>query len=156
MKRFFCLLFVLVFLPLVSLADLPDISGLSFDELVLLRDQLNLAIWNSKEWQEVKVPIGVWKIGDDIPVGKWTISAASDDPDDEPYVIYCNLLTAGGTKASSDSTVFFGVVLAGKDSDDESRPASVDIECKEGMFIVIQYAPALFTPYAGKPDLGFH
>ena len=40
MKRFFCFLFVLVLLPVVSLADLPDLSGLSYDELVQLRRRL--------------------------------------------------------------------------------------------------------------------
>ena len=74
MKRFFCLLFVLVLLPVVSFADLPDLSGLSYDELVQLRDKINLAIWNSEEWQEVTVPIGVWVVGEDIPVGHWSIS----------------------------------------------------------------------------------
>ena len=117
MKRFFCLLFVLVFLPLVSLADLPDLSGLSFDELVLLRDQLNLAIWNSKEWQEVKVPIGVWKIGDDIPVGKWTISAASDDPDDEVY-----------SKSTPDMMIAGFPTLTFKNTLDGPIPTGVRVE----------------------------
>ena len=73
MKKLLCLLFVLVLLPVVSLSDLPDISGLSYEELVQLRDCINLAIWNSEEWQEVTVPPGLWKIGDDIPAGHWTI-----------------------------------------------------------------------------------
>ena len=58
MKRFFCILFAFVLLPVFSLADLPDLSGLSYDELVQLRDQINLAIWNSEEWEEVSVPSG--------------------------------------------------------------------------------------------------
>ena len=41
MKRFFCFLLVLVLLPVISLADLPDLSGLSYDELVQLRDRIN-------------------------------------------------------------------------------------------------------------------
>ena len=91
MKRFLCVLFVLVLLPVVSLADLPDLSGLSFDELLQIRDQINLAIWNSQQWQEVSVPPGVWEIGVDIPSGHWSVRPAEGCGPD--YIIY-----ASGTK----------------------------------------------------------
>ncbi len=38
MKKLFCLLFALVLFPIVSFADIPDISGLSYDELLQLRE----------------------------------------------------------------------------------------------------------------------
>ena len=88
MKRFFCLLFALVLLPVVSLADLPDISSLSYVELVQLRNQINLAMWNSQQWQEVSVPPGIWEIGVDIPAGHWSVRpAAGCGPD---YIIYAS------------------------------------------------------------------
>lgn len=59
-------------------ADPVDLSGLSFDELVALRDQINLAIWNSQEWQEVTVPAGIWQVGKDIPAGHWSIRVAAE------------------------------------------------------------------------------
>ncbi len=55
-----------------TFADI-DLSGMTYDELVALKDQINLAIWNSEEWQEVEVPQGVWEVGADIPAGKWEI-----------------------------------------------------------------------------------
>ncbi len=51
-----------------------DLQGLSFNELLALREQINLAIWNSNEWQCVEVPAGNYTIGIDIPAGYWTIS----------------------------------------------------------------------------------
>lgn len=63
MKKIFALLLALFLLPAFSLADIPDISGLSYDELVQLNNQINLAMWNSEEWQEVTVPPGTYQIG---------------------------------------------------------------------------------------------
>ena len=72
MKRTLCIIlaFVLVLtLAPAAFADV-DLSGMSFDELVALKDQINLALWNSADWQEVTVPQGVWQVGADIPAGK--------------------------------------------------------------------------------------
>ena len=96
MKKLITVILILaLILPVAALADLPDLSGLSFNELVQLRDQLNLAIWNSQEWQ-VTVPIGVWKVGEDIPVGKWTIRAASENENVGTYIVYCDVLEPSG------------------------------------------------------------
>lgn len=155
MKRFLCLLFVLALFPVVCLADLPDISDLSFDELVQLRQQLNLAIWNSEEWQEVTVPIGVWKIGEDIPAGKWTITMSSDSTSSWGVLYYCDQLENGGTEASSSGRVYFSEILIPENSSENDSAKFVDVNCTSGNYIVIERAPMVFSPFAGKPDLGF-
>ena len=157
MKKLITIILLLtMILPSVALADLPDISGLSFDELVQLREQINLAIWNSEEWQEVTVPIGAWQFGKDIPVGKWTISVASDSPYDWAAVVYCDKLKGTGIpSAASDCRIWQSTTMNSKSSDDVSSPTSIDIDGTEGMYIIIDKAPVVFTPYAGKPDLGF-
>ena len=58
------------------MAESIDLSSLSFDELIAFRERINLAIWDTEEWQEVTVPTGTWEIGKDIPAGHWTIKAA--------------------------------------------------------------------------------
>ena len=64
MKKLLTIILILALaVPAAALADLPDISSLSYDELIQLKDQLNLAIWNSQEWQEVEVPAGTYQIG---------------------------------------------------------------------------------------------
>lgn len=50
-----------------------DLSYLSLDELVKLQNAVTLAMWNTDEWQEVRVPAGTYKIGESIPAGTWTI-----------------------------------------------------------------------------------
>lgn len=156
MKKILSLILILALaVPALALADLPDISGLSFEELVQLRDQINLAMWNSQEWQEVVVPVGVWKIGEDIPAGKWTISAASNNAYVDTYIVYCDVLEPSGLEGSARGSVFYYKTLENKNNNEGWYPKSIDIDCKEGLYIVISQGPALFTPYVGKPDLGF-
>lgn len=155
MKKLFSL-FVLVFLLscmiCTSLAADFDLSGLSFDELVALKEQLNLAIWNSEEWQEVTVPQGVWVVGEDIPEGHWTISAADgascgiswgttldESGDDiEDYIDYESIVSPSYRyyEANSDRT-------------------QIDYVLEAGQYIVISRGSAVFSPFSGKPSLGF-
>ena len=156
MKKLITMILILALaLPALAMADLPDISDLSFDELVKLKDEINLAIWNSQEWQEVFVPVGVWKIGENIPAGEWTISAASDDPIIGTFIVYCDKLDGSGLSGSASGSVYHFQAIENKNSGEGWYPTSIDIKCREGLYIVISEGPALFTPFAGKPDLGF-
>ena len=51
-----------------------DVSSLSFSDLIKLQEEINLALWNSDEWQEVTVPAGLYQVGRDIPAGTWVVS----------------------------------------------------------------------------------
>ena len=153
MKRFVCLLFVFVFVPLFAFADLPDISSLSYDELVQLKDQLNLAIWNSQEWQEVTVPPGTWKIGEDIPAGHWTIKPGISHG--YFYVWYFeqpnefNQPFARLTKHTNQA-------IATEDwhAFDEEYIHEVDFDMIDGWYFYNEKT-VIFTPYSGKPSFGF-
>lgn len=157
MKRFFALLCLLVFLPVLSLADLPDISGLSFDELVELRGSIDLAIWNSKEWQQVKVPAGTYAVGTDIPAGHWTIRAPEGDAVNLEYFLHLD-----STGKMPDPNVyddFFAVLLA----DPEGYMASVsdsyqtDLDLRPGWYIRLSMGDyAIFEPYTSKPAFTFN
>lgn len=154
MKRLLCVLFVLSLLPVAALADLPDLSGLSFDELVQLRGQINLAIWNSQEWQEVTISPGVYEIGVDIPAGHWSVRPVSGCGPD--YIIY-----ASGVKDQGhDIDLFAGEHIMECICDPSSAyysgeyKTSTDIVMEAGHFVRLDCA-MIFSPYTGKPDLGF-
>lgn len=142
---------VLVFaLAPAAFADV-DLSGMSFDELVALKDQINLAIWNSAEWQEVEVPQGVWEVGADIPAGKWTIKAI---PGGNAYIKVGNELKDGGTDVKAKYTL--DIYAPDHSHFTEGKSLSEGTaEFEVGQYISINYANAIFTPYAGKPSLGF-
>lgn len=153
MKRTLCIVLALVLVLSIAPAAFADVdlSGMSFDELVALKDQINLAIWNSADWQEVTVPQGVWKVGEDIPAGKWTIKAI---PWGHSYIRIGSELKDAGTdvKSIASETV--------NDPDYKYYDATKDktewtVDLMDGQYIVVNYGDCIFTPYAGKPSLGF-
>lgn len=154
MKKLITLLLLLVSVVSVASAEI-DLTGMSYVELVSLKDQINLAIWNSQEWQEVSVPVGVWIVGKDIPVGHWSIRTNAD----YAHVEICDKLDESGKDADLfESNLWHRSSLYSPQSpyyDELNCQTEVDYELKEGTFVVIEDANVVFTPYSGKPALGF-
>lgn len=159
MKNALPILTVLVTLLLsafpLAQAEAIDLSSMTFNELVALKEQLNLAIWNSKEWQEVTVPQGVWQVGKDIPAGHWTIRTKAVNS----RILVCTALDATGKNVDYDNTEFYYAVIVNNPSsqyfDATSHNAEIDYDLKEGSYVIITLGSAIFSPYAGKPSLGF-
>ena len=152
MKRLLSVLLAALLFAGSAAAQAPDLSGLSFDQLVELRDRLNIAIWNCSEWQEVTVPAGVWKVGEDIPEGYWTIR-----PAEGTYisVAYCDILDAAG-QAPAQGWHGWNGTLTGKPEGDRTynERHQVDLDMIAGMYF-INRGTCIFTPFTGKQDLGF-
>ena len=154
MKKLLILFLLLVLLAGSAAADPIDLSDMSFDELVALRDQLNLAIWNSQEWQEVTVPAGVYRIGKDIPAGHWTIRVVGQNS--FVLVSYFDILDDVGKSMSPNAYLFHTIIASpGLSAFGEVNPESVDIDMMDGWYFKCD-GVVVFTPYAGKPDLGFN
>lgn len=77
MKKLICAVLILCLFPVVALADAPDMSGLTYDQLIELRNYLTQEIMSRPEWKEVQVPTGIWIVGTDIPVGSYSIHPTS-------------------------------------------------------------------------------
>lgn len=153
MKRVFSLALACVLVLTLAPAAFADwdLSGLTFDELVALKDQINLALWNSADWQEVTVPQGIYKVGTDIPAGKWTIKA----PDSGYTVVKIGSeLDENGTDVNyrGESKPICGEHYAG------FAPSNVcefwTIELREDQYVSVNNGDAVFTPYTGN-SLGF-
>ena len=153
MKRTFCI--ILAFVLLITIAPSAfadvDLSGMSFDELVALKDQINLALWNSADWQEVTVPQGLYKVGSDIPAGKWTVKA--------PVGGYTVVKIGSQVDENGTDVDYHG----------ESKPICGDnysgfapssacafwtVELREDQYVSVKNGDCVFTPYAGN-NLGF-
>ena len=148
----FALALVLVLALAVPVCADFDLSGLGFEELVTLKDQINFAIWNSEEWQEVEVPYGIWLVGEDIPTGKWTVTAGDK----------CNLRFYLGGKPNASETELEGYdnwwrlkSSSNKYFDSSSDTESLTVDLKDGTYIWIDEGSVIFSPYSGKPSLGF-
>ena len=60
-----------------ALSESIDLSDLSIEELAMLRDRCQMEMMKSDKWQEVRVPVGVWEVGKDIPAGHWSITCVT-------------------------------------------------------------------------------
>ena len=142
-------MFVILFLSIVLFSQVAfadvDLSNMSFDELVDLKGQINLALWNSEKWQEVAVPAGVYEIGKDIPVGRWTIHPA----DGQTAEVYYGVgLEHGGT--SIKDTYDAEQITSPSDSYSEYNDIeSVTWTLEEGAYIKIESSSVVFTPFSG-------
>lgn len=154
MKKTLAFLLAL-FLLAGSAAAEVDLSGMTFDELVALKEQINQALWSSKEWQEVTVPAGIWTVGKDIPAGSWTIRTAS--PLAYSSIYYFSQLDAAGM--GPDYMSYFVLrQLVGSDLnayENTGYPDSISLELKSGYYIQFD-SSLIFTPYTGAPDFGFN
>lgn len=152
MKRFLSLL--LVFMLIVpAYAESIDLSGFSYDELVALKDRINLAMWQSEEWQEVTVPEGIWEVGKDIPAGHWTITVKGKG---SATITYGNRLDRTGKQIAYDSSVFYYKIVNGPENwaFNDGDTNYIDLDLINGFYIELS-GGVVFTPYTGKPDLGF-
>lgn len=155
MKKILCSLLAILFLSVSSAfaADI-DLSNMSYDELVALKDKINLAIWNSHDWQEVTVPQGLWEVGKDIPEGHWTVRCATDA---YAEVYYGDTIAEDGRSIKITKRFVHEEVVSPdyRTFEDGKDLAEFSFTVQKGDFIFIDKSSVVFTPYAGKPDLGF-
>lgn len=153
MKKAFIIILCVLFIPVLSLAESIDLSGLSFDELIALKNRINLAMWESEKWQEVTVPPGTWKIGEDIPAGHWTIRPGISHG--YFYVWYFEKPNEFN-KPIAPLSKYDNSSLATEDfhAFDKEYIHEVDFDMIEGWYFYNEQT-VIFTPYTGKPDLGF-
>lgn len=134
-----------------SSAGSADISGLSFDELVKTKEQINTALWDSQGWKEVEVTAGVWEIGKDIPAGHWTISMR---PGRYTQIFYCEKVKPVELRPDNSGESHTTVIAAPDSSAADLYPQSYSYDMKEGCYFICDDT-VVFTPYAG-PDFSFN
>ena len=144
-------LILIMILPAAALSDLPDISGLTFDELVELKNMINLAILNCDEWQEVKVSAGVWVVGEDIPAGHWTVRPLEGKM---TQVYYCEKVLEVEKLPDHSGASHTIVIISESLPLGATHANSVDYNMQKGWYFICN-DPVIISPYTGKPDLGF-
>lgn len=75
---FLCFVLLSCALVLPSAAA-ENISDLTFDQLIELRRKIEKEIVSRPEWKEVTVPAGIYKVGEDIPAGVYSIRLPNAD-----------------------------------------------------------------------------
>lgn len=132
MKKVIAIALALILICAAAYAAI-DLSGMSFDELLELRKQVDAALWASDGWQEVTVPQGVYRVGEDIPAGRWCVTPAGNWGTFEIY------------EADHESYVA-GYVVDGSEI--------VNVTLEDGQWVEISDSAYTFRPYTGAA-LGF-
>lgn len=133
-----------------------DLSSMTLEELIALRQQIGLEIASRPEVKAVTVPVGVWEIGKDIPAGHWTITMEKGHAFPFSGITYCDALDETGKSAEwSLDGIFYSAQLTLPGSDYAYAQESIDLDMKSGMYFIVDYSPVVLTPFTGKPDLGF-
>lgn len=83
-----CLVLAVLALPVAAFAEI-DLSGMSFAELIDLRQQIDLLLFGSDEYKSVSVPQGIYTVGEDIPAGTYSLSVSA-----EAYSAYIEVYSA--------------------------------------------------------------
>ena len=154
MKRFISVVLAVVLVGSLAapvFSDGIDLSGLSWDELIALKAQINQELTTRDQWQEVEVPQGLWVVGEDIPEGMWTVVCNAG----AAVVKWGYSLREGEQrvdvlKSPSDTASVFSAA----DAQPGAR-TQYTLEAKKGMYIEVGFTSVIFQPYTGKPDLGF-
>lgn len=73
MKRIFALFLILGLLLPVCMAENVDLSTYSYTELEALKSRIEAEMETRPEWPGVYVPAGVYTVGEDIPVGTYSV-----------------------------------------------------------------------------------
>lgn len=73
-KKFLSVILMLCLLPVIALAEV-DLSAMSVDQLIALNKAVVMELMSRKDFKEVAVPAGEYKVGEDIPAGAYTVKA---------------------------------------------------------------------------------
>lgn len=164
MKKLVALVVALILVSSVALATTVsfDFSGLSLAQLIEVQQQLTMAMWATEEWQEVEVPQGVWIVGEDIPAGTWTVRCA--DIGRNSYMMRKCDFSWGESLSDNGQYIKWqgrhdsaNIYNPNHEDYDEGEATEYTFTVQDGDYIIIDsaYNKAIFTPYAGKPTLGF-
>ncbi len=149
MKKFVGLVLALILICSFAVAEV-DLTGMTFDELIELRQKVDAAIFASDGWQEVSVPAGIYKIGEDIPAGKWVVTPAKGST---AFIDLGKSIDDNGMEIADG---FYNETIT---SESDSYAAynnvrEVTLDLQDGTYIEIDNSNVIFTPFKGH-NLGF-
>lgn len=142
------LIIIIALINLFSGNSSPEmnIDEMSFSDLITLREEVNSALWGSEELKSVTVPVGVYKIGNEIPVGKWVIRPVEGS----------TAMIIIGTKTKNNGMeieppYWHEQITSPSDSYSKYNKTSEVVVTLESGYISIGQSPVYFEPYLDEP-----
>lgn len=143
MKKLIAIIMVLVLIvPAAALADLPDVSNLSKEELIQLDKIIQNMLFEQTLPDGVLVPAGEYVVGVDIPAGEYRADVVSD---------VGGFVSVYPTKSDYEKNYasdIFKIYLG-----DMYGTLVFRLTLEEGNLLKIQYNSLKLYPYAGLVDM---
>ena len=115
-------------------ASAAKISEMTYEELIQMRQRIDREIVSRPEWKEVTVPAGIYKVGEDIPAGTYSIRLPNADG--------CETFSVWGLEYENYDDN--GGVITSELLDDEN-PIFGKLELKAGNVVYLS-GPLVFAP----------
>ena len=160
MKKLLVILIVLLLACGSALASDIDWESMTDEEITAAIAEaqavLDSRTGDAGQVKEVIVPIGVWKVGEDIPVGHWSITVAPGGEMVWGIISYGTQLDELGKNIENVyGEPYYWEMIKIEGSDALPNLTTVDLDMKDGAYVVIEECDMIFTPYQGKPKLDF-
>lgn len=129
MKKFLAFLLAGMLMVVPVFAETIDLSSMSLEELIQLRDSVNAAINKQQgfDFADSKIGMGYYDAGADIKPGKFELICTFAEID-EDYGSQCNVAVVSDRGEDASVIVKFGGIMPGQ---------QISIELEEGNVLVI-------------------
>lgn len=161
MKKLFSVFLAALLIVSCAAAEDIDLSALTFTELAALRDRCQYEMMQRDEWQEVTVPPGVYKVGEDIPAGTWSVHCSEANTGSyalkEATIEWGDYLRDNGQSIAWSGTWDRHTLFSKTSSQYVDFNYVYTFTVHDGQYIVISfgYNAVVFTPDAGKTGFSF-
>ena len=133
-------------MPAFAAPETVDLAAMSLKDLQALVQRVLAAMWASGDWQEVQVPAGAYKVGAEIPAGKWTIRPTKGH---YAEIWVSTEINEAGTDAAGKYLAYEAICDKDSFMYGSFPNESFTVDIKAGQYIIIEDAPVIFTPYSG-------
>ena len=128
-----------------------EIKTFDTDQLYALREIVNREILSRSEYESVAVPPGFYVVGEDIPVGHWSIKYS---PGEYCLVEYFLNTDATGKRPADlfEDYYYDGICDPQHEMSAVYSLTEIDLDLQPGYHVVINYGSAVFEPFTGRPS----
>lgn len=149
MKKLLAIVLIIAMLIPAACAEI-DLTGMSFNELRILYEQVQQALIDTKQGGTVKVGSGLFIVGKDIPSGKWSITA-----EEGGHVFLTVYKSFDETKNEGKGIFTYDWIYSPSHrSYDEGDTTEMTVYLQDGYCVEITSGSVLFTP-ANSLSAGF-
>ena len=149
MKKLLAIVLIIAMLIPAACAEI-DLTGMSFNELRILYEQVQQALIDTKQGGTVKVGSGLFIVGKDIPSGKWSITA------EEGGHVFLTVYKSFDETRNEGKGIFTydWIYSPSHRSYDEGDTTEMTVYLQDGYCVEITSGSVLFTP-ANSLSAGF-